>query len=287
MSASEEFLNIDTPENVIFGYEVAGIGSRFIAAIIDTFLIFTLIIIGTLGILFVAALASDVDTLLSNPDDSGFLLAFALIALVNFFFLWGYYLLFEVWWNGQSPGKRLIGLRVIRTDGTPMDFSESIIRNLVRIVDFLPGYYMIGFITMFISQQTRRLGDYAAGTLVVYDKGNVSLDSLKQENEPRRIPYHPLKHGEQIIGLPIEKLSDDDIAIAENYLARRLDLIQGNAELGSRLANQLLTKMGVPERNLTHWQATELLEALVATRYREPEVNKGNELSQEPLPKEY
>ncbi|MEK7327557.1 MAG: RDD family protein, partial [Chloroflexota bacterium] len=94
----------------------------------------------------------------------------AIFGLISFAFFWGYYILFEMLWNGQSPGKRWVGLRVIRTDGTPITLTESIIRNLVRLVDFLPAYYGVGVVTMFINEQSRRLGDLAAGTLVVHDR---------------------------------------------------------------------------------------------------------------------
>lgn len=266
MTASEEFLNIDTPENVIFGYEVAGIGSRFLAALVDTTLIFVLLIISTLGILFFTALVADLESILIGTAENGPLLMIAFISLLNFFFLWGYYLLFEVWWNGQTPGKRAIGIRVIRTDGTPIDLSESIIRNLVRIVDFLPGYYVIGFITMFASQQSRRLGDYAAGTLVIYDKGDVSLDSLKQANTAQRIRYIAAKHESHIAGLALERLTDQDIQLAENYLLRRLELKE-TVNIGNQIANTLLERMGAPPRQLAAWEVTDLLEAIVAASY--------------------
>ena len=94
-------------------------------------------------------------------------LALALYALLNFAVFWGYYMLFELLWSGQTPGKRVAKTRVLRTDGNPARTSEVAVRNLVRIVDFLPALYAIGFIVMFFNRQSRRLGDYAAGTLVI------------------------------------------------------------------------------------------------------------------------
>ncbi len=100
----------------------------------------------------------------------------AILGLISFILLWGYYIFFEILWNGQSPGKRWVGLRVIRIDGTPITLSESIIRNLVRIIDFLPTAYGVGVVTMFINTNSRRVGDLAAGTIVVHDREAKGLE---------------------------------------------------------------------------------------------------------------
>lgn len=179
---NNDFLNeahaIDTPERVTFAYEVAGIGNRFIAALVDSvllgvmlFLLNIVILVG-LGILNVGSGAS------GAPDWIEGLL-FALYALVSFIVFWGYYIFFEIVWNGQTPGKRLVGIRVLRTDGTPAHISEIVIRNLVRVVDFLPVAYGFGLVTMFFNRQARRLGDFAAGTLVIKEQATVALDSLQ------------------------------------------------------------------------------------------------------------
>src|SRR5262249_22782148 len=167
---------IDTPENVVFGYRVAGIGSRFLAAIIDSALIVVLEIVVNLALLLVV-LNLFRESLNSN-DNAAIAWLLGLFGLIAFAILWGYYIFFELLWNGQSPGKRRMGLRVLRMDGTPITLSESIIRNLVRLVDFLPAYYGVGVVVMFIDGQSRRLGDLAAGTVVVHDRAAVTLESL-------------------------------------------------------------------------------------------------------------
>ncbi|NEP84537.1 MAG: RDD family protein, partial [Okeania sp. SIO3B3] len=177
MYNSDEFLNIDTPENVAFGYEVAGIGSRFIAALVDTIFIIILQIIVNVAVAFLGRLIFD---LLDIPLDSAtidtilawLLAGFGLLAFVLF---WGYYIGFELFWNGQSPGKWMMGLRVLRTDGSPISLAEALIRNLVRLVDFMPAFYGVGVVTMFINAQARRMGDLAANTLVVYDQDAITL----------------------------------------------------------------------------------------------------------------
>jgi len=179
----EEY-TIATPENVAFRYEIAGIGSRSIGAIVDTAIIGLLL----LALLFAIVLGSEY-----VPDWFGLPevewvenLFIALYFLLDFAIFWGYYLLFELLWNGQTPGKRIARTRVVRSDGMPAGFAESAVRNLVRIVDFLPSAYAVGLITMLFNSSTRRLGDFAAGTYVIHDQGEVTLASLLGQEEPKR-----------------------------------------------------------------------------------------------------
>src|SRR5512138_64035 len=181
MTLPEETLDIQTPENVAFGYQVAGIGSRFLASLLDTLLIALLQII----VVVVATLVINAVEEFTAALSTWIIAIFSLILAI---FYWGYYVLFEMLWNGQSPGKRWVGLRVIRTDGTPITLSESLIRNLARLVDFFPVAYGVGIITMFIDKQSRRLGDLAAGTLVVQDRAPISIQSLAMK---RSVHLHP------------------------------------------------------------------------------------------------
>ncbi|VAW40954.1 hypothetical protein MNBD_CHLOROFLEXI01-2081, partial [hydrothermal vent metagenome] len=173
MTVPDEFLTIDTPENVVFGYEVVGIGSRFLAALIDTTIIALLLtaVYALIGFAFFRSTDSSLNSFL-----------IALLSLISFSFFWGYYIFFEMRWNGSTPGKRQVGIRVIRGDGTPITLAESVIRNLVRIIDFMPLAYGLGMVTMFIDGKARRLGDLAANTLVVREETAVSLESLNQSD---------------------------------------------------------------------------------------------------------
>jgi len=237
MPAPDETLRIDTPENVIFGYRVAGIGSRFLAALVDSFLILVLQLIANIGVLLVARFLFGFSL---AKDDSGLDWLLGIFGLVAFAFLWGYYIFFEMLWNGQSPGKRWIGLRVMRLDGTPITLSESIIRNLVRLVDFLPAYYGVGVIAMFIDSQARRLGDLAAGTLVVHDRAAVTLESLAAAPAP---PNPALSINAGATQWPVERLTSRDLELAEDFLRRR-DRLANRAELARRIAQALLARMG-------------------------------------------
>ena len=177
----DDYLSIATPENVAFGYDIAGIGSRFLAAVVDMLILLALILLVELTLSLIAASFFRDQLLNDSPVLAWMAAIFGLIAFALF---WGYYIFFEMLWNGQSPGKRWVGLRVIRTDGTPITLTESIVRNLVRLVDFLPAYYGVGVVTMFVNGQSRRLGDLAAGTLVVRDRAAVTLESLATRPAP-------------------------------------------------------------------------------------------------------
>jgi uncharacterized RDD family membrane protein YckC len=169
----------------------------------------------------------------------------AAAGILGFLFLWGYYIYFETSWNGQTPGKRWAGIRVIRQDGLPINLSEVIIRNLIRIVDFLPLLYGLGIVAMFADSQSRRLGDLAAGTLVVREPEAVTLASLSQktqsENHMYRLAQQP--HIQEIVArLPVERLVPADLALVQDYLRRR-DTLTGIATLEQQLLTDLLLRM--------------------------------------------
>jgi uncharacterized RDD family membrane protein YckC len=192
MDRTSDFLDqeyaIDTPENVTFAHEIAGIGNRFIAALVDTSLIFGALLVLNIIVLVGLNFLGDLETATTSTDEEtvGWIggLLIALYALINFLIFWGYYVLFEYLWNGQTPGKRLVKIRVLRTDGNPAGFVEIMIRNLVRIVDFLPSGYGVGLLVMFFNREARRLGDFAAGTLVIKERTNISLRSLAPSSLP-------------------------------------------------------------------------------------------------------
>lgn len=259
MTLPDEFLTIDTPENVAFGYEIAGIGSRFLAALVDTILILIFQVIIFLTLFFVAGLFFDA---LLDEGNATFAWLLAFMGLLSFAFLWGYYIFFELLWNGQSPGKRWVGLRVIRADGTPITLTESIIRNLVRLVDFLPAYYGLGVVVMFINEQTRRLGDLAAGTLVVRDQATVTLESLSNQSTS---PGLGLSSPQTTTDLPIGRLSETDFLMAEDFLRRRYELANSE-ELAQRIAAVLRQRMDLPSVRTNSAEAEKFIREIVRTR---------------------
>jgi uncharacterized RDD family membrane protein YckC len=169
----DEQLTISTPEQVAFHYDLAGIGTRFVAALIDYLIIITALLLLTCAMSFLR-----IGTI-GAGGDAGTYLVLALTVLIFFVVFWGYFVLFETLWSGQTPGKRMGRLRVIRRDGQPVRAGEVMIRNLVRIVDFLPGFYGIGLVVMFIDKEARRLGDMAAGTIVVREGDPTRLQDVR------------------------------------------------------------------------------------------------------------
>ncbi len=262
---SDDYLSIATPENVAFGYAVAGIGSRFLAAVVDTVIILVLqaIVNFTLLMLALALFRSRL-----NMDSPLFGWVIGAFGLVAFAFFWGYYIFFEMLWNGQSPGKRWTGLRVIRTDGTPITLTESIVRNLIRLVDFLPAYYGVGVVTMFINGQSRRLGDLAAGTLVVRDRATVTLESLAAKPIPAPA-VAPAPGGDPLsTEWPVERLTSYDLEMAEDFLRRRAQLANRVA-LAQRIVQALFKQMSLPPNPVDDRRAESLIAEIVqASRTR-------------------
>lgn len=150
-------LEVETPDHVVLRYDLAAAGNRGFAAIVD-FAIASLVFVGAL---FAVGLGT---TALG-----GQVLAplFGVFVLLTFLIAWSYFVLLEWLWQGQTVGKRMFGLRVIRDDGAPAGFMAVLIRNLLRVVDFLPALYGLGLVMVIASSRSQRLGDLAAGTYVV------------------------------------------------------------------------------------------------------------------------
>ena len=142
--------NIATPEGVELRLPIAGLASRSLAWLIDALIKFTALIVIAIAVQFFGELGGGV------------------LLIGMFLLLWFYNVLFEVLYHGATPGKSALGLRVMNVNGTPVGWSGSLIRNLIRFVDALPGCYAFGCATVLISRHFQRLGDLAAGTIVVY-----------------------------------------------------------------------------------------------------------------------
>jgi uncharacterized RDD family membrane protein YckC len=148
-----DILEIRTPENVAFEFELAGVATRATAWVMDAAVmgaaIFVVaLVVGLFGI-FLGGFAMAVQ--------------FVLIFVVQ----WGYGTLLEWAWGGQTLGKRIVGIRVLSQGGTRLTFVQSVVRNLVRVVDLLPALYGVGAVSALVDGRGRRLGDLAAGSVVV------------------------------------------------------------------------------------------------------------------------
>jgi uncharacterized RDD family membrane protein YckC len=154
-------ITILTPENVEVTYELAGLASRIRGAAVDS-------ILQLVALVSVWTVIGTVASLSAAAALQNWLIALGI--LLTFVILVGYFLVFETRWNGQTPGKRLTGTRVMKDAGFPIDLRAAVIRNLVRLIDLLPGIYAVGFASAFFSAEYKRLGDFAAGTVVVRER---------------------------------------------------------------------------------------------------------------------
>jgi uncharacterized RDD family membrane protein YckC len=176
VSASAHSLEVATPERVALALPIAGIGYRSLAYLLDVLLLFALWVVAYFAFSLVNA---DVVGLFQSLSGLGKTLA----VLGVFASQWLYWSLFEIFWNGQTPGKRALRIRVARVDGSPAGALESVVRNLCRAIDFLPLLYATGVVTMLINSQHRRLGDLVAGTVLLRDE-RIDLDKYAAPAEP-------------------------------------------------------------------------------------------------------
>jgi uncharacterized RDD family membrane protein YckC len=156
MTVAAGRLEVETPDHVVLRYDLAGAGNRGFAAVVD-FLIATII----------AFTASLILTWAGVYNQANFAIFGGVTLIVTLVLIWAYFILLEWLWNGQTIGKRAYRLRVINEDGSPAQFTAVLIRNLLRLVDFLPAFYGLGVLVIVLSPKSQRLGDLAAGTYVV------------------------------------------------------------------------------------------------------------------------
>lgn len=164
-----------TPEKVAISYRVAGLGSRVLAHLMD------LLIAGSAFGAIIFALSMMVPVLGQ--------MAMAPIMMVMSFGLLTYFTLFEGLWNGQTPGKKAFQLRVRNQDGTPVTVGSALFRNLLRPADLVPGIYLVGLGAIFVTPLSQRIGDLAAGTIVVHEPRALPRFSLA----PHRFGVHPFE----------------------------------------------------------------------------------------------
>jgi uncharacterized RDD family membrane protein YckC len=246
MNLSSDQLSIETPELVAIEMPLAGIGSRFIALLVD-YLIWGA---GFLALFFLAVLILPGIHAFSKISAQW---AVAVVVFLIFLCNWGYFTLFEAFWNGQTPGKRVARIRVIQQTGRPIGLFESMARNLVRYVDQVPFFYAVGVITVFATRQHQRLGDLAAGTLVVRDReADTPLwgeSSSRTFTAPLFSTNSSIPEPHAALTLPttdVAKLSAADLEVLEGFFSRRLDMSLATRQaLASRIAAALQAKSGL------------------------------------------
>jgi uncharacterized RDD family membrane protein YckC len=243
-SRQDSELVVATPERVSFDYKVAGLATRGIAQLLDLLILF-----GVLIGLYFAALAAGA----AGADTVAYLLA----VLGSFVIVFGYFWACEAFWSGQTVGKRVFRLRAVGDRGEPMTFVQAGIRNVVRIVDFLPYGYGVGLVALFVNGRGKRLGDLAAGTIVVKDSEHMQLWQL-----PGGMPAPPPSPPPGAPGvsgggppappaytpapaspaeLELRRLDPEMRRFVASYARRRFEL---SPDLRAQLAGQLMGRLG-------------------------------------------
>ena len=227
-----EQLKIDTPEQIALELPLAGIGSRFLAIAVDTLIQIALYLLT--GLIF----------LLLLPEGFSIfrLLGPAIAIFIGFSIYWGYFALFEIIWKGQTPGKRVAGIRVIKESGRPINAFEAIGRNLMRAVDFLPGIYGVGLVCMMLNKQSRRLGDFVAGTVVVHEKPTDQV----------RPTWNTAAESVSALG-GIGQVTPEELVLIETYLSRRFDLEpEVRLRTAIQIAERIKAKTGLQPQSHQH-----------------------------------
>jgi uncharacterized RDD family membrane protein YckC len=252
-AALRDQLSIRTPELVAIEFPLAGIGSRFVALLLDYLLQgATALVLVLLFVLFVSGTAGSHSS--RGPVTSGSNLSekwgIAIALAIPFLFHWGYFTLFEAFWRGQTPGKRVMRIRVIQQTGRPIGLFESMGRNLLRAIDMLPTFYIFGVITMFLTSRQQRLGDLVAGTFVVHERDlETPLESMGGSRTFTTASFKPVAlppRESKLAADSVASLTLADLQTLESYLARRLDVpLETRIHLADKLAENISCKMNM------------------------------------------
>jgi uncharacterized RDD family membrane protein YckC len=250
----QEQLSIDTPEQVSLRLPVAGVGSRFLAVFADTAIQIAALILFWVVVALIAASAPAAPRAV-QPSPRAQAWGVAILIFLHFAAYWGYFTLFEGLWRGQTPGKRLFRLRVIKDSGRQITFVESMARNLLRVIDMLPAMYLIGILSVLFTRERKRLGDLVAGTLVVHAEEVVEADSLADAT--RTFTAGMFSGGETAEGVAaqtaayfpataIARLDADDLAMLDTFFARIPELeVATKDAITARLLASLCARMQV------------------------------------------
>lgn len=181
-TALDTTLELETPEHIAFRYQLAGPARRAAAYVVD------LVVRG--AILFLTAIVILSTSSVASEDFAGF--ETGALLLMFFALEWGYFVAFDLLSDGASPGKKAFQLRVVHQDGRPITLADSILRNLLRAADLLPMFYAIGALSMMLDKKFRRLGDFVAQTVVVYEPIS-RLESREEVGSKVDIPGLPAR----------------------------------------------------------------------------------------------
>jgi uncharacterized RDD family membrane protein YckC len=245
--AAGEKLIIETPEQTSIEFPLAGIGSRFLAILIDSLIQGAVLLV--LGLIF-AGLGFGFRGAGRGLFPTAGVWIVAILIFIYFLLMYGYFILFESIWNGQTPGKRLTHIRVIKDSGQPITAIDAFGRNLLRLVDQMPFAYGIGVLCAWISPQSKRLGDYVAGTVVVHEK---ALETVAPHWDATvQVATH--QYG-------ANRLTPEEFALVETFLIRRGALGAGvRHDTAAGIVRRIESKLTLPPEGKP--SAEKLLEEL-------------------------
>jgi len=237
----EKEVMVEGAENVAISFKLAGLGSRIMAGILDyliqlipvMFLTFMVFIIASYG----ATSGRDMFSV------SSLYIISALIMVLSFLIYWGYFIIFELIWQGQTPGKKVMKIKVIRDDGRPLNFMSSFLRNILRVLDMLPFYYLAGLVSAFFHYREKRLGDLVGGTIVVKTPdvfpGRVLFKKYTRSPEVQK----------EFPGLEkqLYHLDAKETELLRDYLRRRYEMeIWPRKRFSRELAEHFAARLGYP-----------------------------------------
>jgi uncharacterized RDD family membrane protein YckC len=233
----DDRLEIETPEGVALDLALSGLGSRILARLLDSVVQY-----GILYLLqFVVGFGIGAVGFASGDGSlSGWIIGFVIIFYFLLFF--AYDIVFELAWDGQTPGKRALGIRVVRSGGRRTNFLSSTIRNVLRVIDILPTNYLVGSVSIWVTKTNQRLGDLAGGTYVVRMRSGEARDSAIAWAARPTVPY------DAVAAWDVSAVSDADMVAVRRFLDRRLTL-DGRIRYGTSvdLAQLLFAKVhGLP-----------------------------------------
>jgi uncharacterized RDD family membrane protein YckC len=232
--SADDAYDLRTPEQIELQYDLAGIGSRFMAMALDSLIQFALI--AALAAVFglgAAMLTFSLRDLIGRYSGLFLVVGVALALLLIFALGWGYFIFFEQIWNGQTPGKRAVGIRVLTVRGEPVTLVHSLVRNLLRIVDALPSAYMIGVVSILVTRRSQRLGDVAAGTLVVRERHAELPRPLPPVDPSLMLPPHLAA-----------AFASTDVLLARDFLRRAPTLLPARRDaLRAQIAGALRARL--------------------------------------------
>jgi uncharacterized RDD family membrane protein YckC len=222
---AEETLIIETPERVELHFALATIGNRFLACGIDHVIQFTMMIVTYIVMRSLSGSVRSVESAVFGEGGGWNLWVIAIGILAGFVIFFGYFVIFEAIWSGQTPGKRWMKLRVIQENGRPIEFFASLARNLLRFADSMPfPFYSIGLVSVFASDRAKRLGDFVANTVVIKERSAEApsfeevFASEEIDSALRRVAPPVEFFGD------VRRVAPADLLVVETFLRRRYDI---------------------------------------------------------------